>query len=336
MDPRLFSPATNEEKHCISHTSPNGDEISPEPNRRKKKQSLSNLTNMKPSFSREILISKTAVPRFWRFILTCSFPPLKPGQSAALHGDRPSVYETVPVYSTITLQLLNVLLRIKRAELSKKENGEKKTSRKITNTPLPQREGPCSSVPFPSHHESRAQPASATPPPPPNCASSSSRNRSPSSDTFPPEPGLLAGSCVVSARGPPLASLVAVALRPASVPAVSNKLCFPMPRDLGPDLRLRAFLGFLGLFRRRISRLLIRWKQGGSREGMDYVTPLISFHADIVRLLPPQPEPAKLLGGVTRCFSRSFSTVCYSQTLLSQLRCRSSTCTETVVGVWVM
>jgi hypothetical protein len=59
----------------------------------------------------------------------------------------------VPVYSTITLQLLNVLLRIKRAELSKKENGEKKTSRKITNTPLPQREGPCSSVPFPSHHE---------------------------------------------------------------------------------------------------------------------------------------------------------------------------------------
>jgi hypothetical protein len=65
-----------------------------------------------------------------------------------------------------------------------------------------------------------------------------------------------------------------------------------MPRDLGLDLRLRAFLGFLGLFRRRISRLLIRWKQDGSREGMDYA-PVISFHADIVRLLPPQSERAK-------------------------------------------
>jgi hypothetical protein len=43
MDPRLFSPATNEEKHCISHTSPNGDEISPELKPGKKKQSLSNL-----------------------------------------------------------------------------------------------------------------------------------------------------------------------------------------------------------------------------------------------------------------------------------------------------
>jgi hypothetical protein len=180
MDPRLFSPATNEEKHCISHTSPNGDEISPEPNRRKKKQSLSNLTNMKPSFSREILISKTAVPRFWRFILTCSFPPLKPGQSAALHGDRPSVYETVPVYySTITLQLLNVL-RIK-GRAFKKENGEKKTSRKITNTPLPQRDRgalflgafpqPSRALPEPAllhhhHHPTAPPPAPGIDPPP--------------------------------------------------------------------------------------------------------------------------------------------------------------------------
>jgi hypothetical protein len=226
------------------------------------------------------------------------------------------------------------MYEIKGRAFKKETEKEDKAIEKLQIRPSPQQEGPCSSVPFPSHHES----------PPPRAALLHHHH-----PTAPPRIDLLgylpsprSSSCACSPRScAAAASATAIGLPrrrrpPAGLRSRGKHLC-----SFHSSNAARSCLGsaapcpswFLWAVCLRLLGRSVLDSVETRREGMDYAG---HFVPTIVRLFPLRRSQQVDTGVTVVSFGRSVQFACPRRCFRSSSPPRFFVCTKTVVEVWVM